>query len=266
MLLWPIGLLKRVSQKGTLFAFWLLALFWLPLQAQECLPFQVDEWVDVAYVYDGDTVKLKDGRKLRFIGINTPEIGYGGEPSEPFAKQARQALIGMLAENKRLALRFGQQRKDRYGRLLAHVFLPDQRNVQSLLLRQGLAAGVAVGENLANIDCYMAAERRAGQRGIWSLPRFQGLATTELSSESKGFQILLGKVIRVAESRKSYWLNFAGKKVAARIDKRDLAAFENRLELPKLQGKTIKLRGWLYRHKGRMALRVYHPAVIQVLQ
>lgn len=261
----PTGLLKRVPQKGALFAFWLLSLFCLPLQAQECLPFQADEWVEVGHVYDGDTVKLKDGRKLRFIGINSPEIGYDGEPSEPMAEAARQALVDLLADEKRLALRYGVERKDRYGRLLAHVFLPDQRNVQSLLLRQGMAASVAVGQNLANFDCYLAAERQAGQRGIWHLPRFQGLATTALAPGIKGFQVIQGKVIRVGESRKSYWLNFAGK-VAARIDKRDLAVFKGRLEPLALQGKTIKLRGWLYQYKGQTQLRVYHPGVIQVLE
>lgn len=261
----PVGQLKRAPQKGALFAFWLLSLFWLPLQAQQCLPFQVDEWVEVAHVYDGDTVKLNDGRKLRFIGINSPEIGYDGEPSEPLANEARQALIDLLADNKRLALRFGAERKDRHGRLLAHVFLPDQRNVQLLLLRRGLAASVAVGQNLANIDCYLAAERQAGRQGVWRLPRFQGLATTSLPAGTKGFQVIQGKVVRVGESRKSYWLNFAGK-VAARIDKSDLGVFENRLHLPGLQGKTIKLRGWLYPYKGQTQLRVYHPALIEVLE
>ena len=254
-----------MPQKGALFAFWLLSLFWQPLQAQQCLPFQADEWVSVAYVYDGDTVKLKDGRKLRFIGINSPEIGYDGAPSEPLAVEARQVLRDLLAGNKRLALRYETVRKDRYGRLLAHVFLADQRNLQRLLLRQGLAASVAVGRNLGNVDCYLAAERQAGNRGIWSLPRFQGLATTSLSTKTKGFQVVQGKVIRVGESRKSYWLNFAGK-VAARIDKRDLAAFKGRLDLPALQGKTIKLRGWFYPYKGQMQVRIYHPGVIQLLK
>jgi len=263
--LWPTGQLKRVPRKGALFAFWLLSLFWLPLQAQECLPFQADEWVEVAHVYDGDTVKLKDGRKLRFIGINSPEIGYDGEPSESLASEARQALIDLLAENRRLALRYGAERNDRYGRLLAHVFLPDQRNLQLLILRQGLAATVAVGRNLGNIDCYLAAERQAGKLGIWSLPRFQGLTTTSLPTAVTGFRVIKGKVVRVGESRKSYWLNFAGR-VAARIDRRDLPLFEGRLELSELQGKTIKLRGWLYQYKGQTQLRVYHPGLIEVLE
>lgn len=260
----PTGLLKRAPQKGALFTFCWLIFCCLPLQAQECLPFQSDEWVDVAHVYDGDTVKLRDGRKLRFIGINTPEIGYDGEPSEPMANEARQALIALFADNKRLALRYGAERKDRYGRLLAHVFLPDQRNLQQLLLRQGLAISVAVGRNLANFDCYLAAEREAGLQGVWRLPRFQGLATTDLPEGLRGFQVIKGRVVRVGESKKSFWLNFAGN-VAARIDKRDLVAFDGRLELPALQGKFVKLRGWLYQYKDQTQLRIYHPGAIQVL-
>jgi len=261
----PSGQLKRASQKGALFAFWLLSLFAVQVLATECLPFQADEWVEASYIYDGDTVKLKDGRKLRFIGINTPEIGYDGEPSEPLAEEARQALIDLLADNKRLALRFGVERKDRHGRLLAHVFLPDRRNLQTLLLQKGLAASVAIGPNLTNFDCYLAAERQAGQQGIWRLPRFQGIPTSALPSGAKGFHVIQGKVTRVGESRKSYWLNFAAK-VAARIDKRDLPMFANRLDPPALQGKTIKLRGWLYQYQGQTQLRVYHPGTIEVLE
>lgn len=43
------------------------------------------EWVHVRWVNDGDTVVLKDGRKLRYLGINTPEIDYERQRGQPYA-------------------------------------------------------------------------------------------------------------------------------------------------------------------------------------
>jgi len=261
----PTGLSKRAHRTGALFAFWLLCLLQAPAWADSCPPFRADEWVRSAHVYDGDTIKLEDGRKVRFLGINTPEIGYNGEPSEPFAEKARQALKELLADNPRLALRYEEDRKDRYGRLLAHVYLPDKRDVELLLLRQGLAAAVAIAPNVGNFDCYLAAEREAQDRGMWQSPYYQGVETTDLPRGTHGFRLLRGKVVHVGESRQAYWLDFAGH-VAARIPKRDLPLFEDRLDLRKLKGKRIRLRGWLYQVHGEARMNVYHPGAIQILE
>lgn len=260
----PTGQLQRASQQGALFALWLLCLICQPVWAEECLSFRADEWVEVAHVYDGDTVKLTDGRKLRLIGINTPEIGYDGAQSEPMAQQARQALIAIVEEHSRLALRYEGEKKDRHGRLLAHVYLPDQTNLQQLLLQQGMAISVAVAPNLANVECYLAAERLARGQGIWRFPRYQGIETTQLPADAKGFQVIRGKVVRLGESRKAYWLNFAGN-VAARIDKRDLHNFAGQMDPAQLQGKTVRLRGWLYEYKGQKQMRISHPAALELL-
>lgn len=256
--------LQRAPRKGALFAFWLLCLLNGSVWAGQCLSFQADEWVDVAHVYDGDTVKLTDGRKLRLIGIDTPEIGYDGTPAEPLALKARQVFETLIEPDRRLALYHGIDQKDRYGRLLAHVYLPDGRNVQELLLQQGLAAAVVVAPNLANLDCYFAAERRAGGQGVWRLPRYQGIETSELPKDASGFQIIKGRVTHVGESRKAYWLNFDGK-VSARIDKRHSPEFDGHLDISQLMGKTIKLRGWISRYKGKRQMRIDHPAAIEII-
>jgi micrococcal nuclease len=261
----PSGLRQRAPQTGALFVLWLLLLLAAPLQAQECLPFHADEWVESAYVYDGDTIRLKDGRKVRFIGINTPEIGHHGDPSEPLGPEARRVLMGLLADNPRVALQYEAEKKDRYGRLLAHVYLSDRRNVQEVLLRQGLAATVAVAPNVANVDCYLAVEKEAGSKGIWQQPRYQGVETTRLPADASGFYVLKGKVVRLGESRKSYWLNFSGD-VAARIAKKNLPYFDKRLDVRQLEGRTLKVRGWLYHYKGETRLSISHPAVIEVLE
>ena len=256
--------LQRAPRKGALFAFWLLYLLSGSVWAGQCLPFQVDEWVDVAHVHDGDTVKLTDGRKLRLIGINTPEIGHDGDLPEPLALKARQVLKALVGQDRRLALRYGIDQKDRYGRLLAHAYLPDGRNVQELLLQQGLAVAVVVAPNLANVDCYFAAEQRADGKGVWRVSRYRGIETSELPKDASGFQIIMGKVTHVGESRRAYWLNFPGK-VAARIDKRHSSGFDGHLNLAQLKGKTIKIRGWMFHRKGERQMRIDHPAAIEVM-
>jgi endonuclease YncB( thermonuclease family) len=257
--------LKRAPQKGALFTFWaLLILGSLPLlvEAGQCLPFRADEWVKVSAVSDGDTIRLSDGRKVRFIGINTPEIGHDGEPSDPLGDEARRALQKMLAGQERIALRYDEEREDRHGRLLAHLYLADQSSVQEKMLEQGLAAAVAIAPNLANLDCYLAAEARAKGRGIWRQPRFSPIETDKLSRQARGFYIIQGKVERIGESRKALWLNFANK-VAVRIDREDLAYFDSAVDLKQLRGKKIRVRGWLSEWRGELQMRIYHPASLQ---
>ncbi|HKJ23067.1 MAG TPA: thermonuclease family protein, partial [Gammaproteobacteria bacterium] len=94
--------------------------------ADTCGPSRVDARAHVAYVYDGDTVRLDDGRRIRLIGVDTPEIAHDGNPAQPFALAARQFLIDLLHQSGGdVRLRYGPERKDHYHRTLAHLYLPD---------------------------------------------------------------------------------------------------------------------------------------------
>ena len=74
----------------------------------------------VRYVSDGDTVVLTDQRRVRLIGINTPELGHKGNPNQPLAIRARDQLRALLfTENNRVKLRLGKEKQDRHGRWLA---------------------------------------------------------------------------------------------------------------------------------------------------
>ena len=117
------------SRKALLVSALLVALA-VPAHAVRCPADRIDRGAHVARVFDGDTVALADGTHVRLIGINTPEHGRDGAPDEPFAAAATGALRELLAEHDgRLQLRFGAERHDRYGRLLAHAYLPDGRSV-----------------------------------------------------------------------------------------------------------------------------------------
>lgn len=261
--------LKRAPLKGALFVFRVLLLCWAllpPAEAGHCFPFRADEWVRVSQVYDGDTVRLSDGRRVRFIGINAPEIGHGGTPSEPLAEAARQSLRQLLAGGERIALRYGAERQDHYGRLLAHLYLADRSSVQERLLEQGLVAAVAIAPNSAAIDCYQAAEARAQGRGIWQQRRFQPYEIDDLPSEARGFYIIQGRIERIGESRDALWLNFKGaRRVALRIGKRWLPSFNAAFDPRALRGEKIRVRGWLSERHGELQMQLSHPSMVQRL-
>lgn len=259
------GLIKRAHRKGALFAF-LGVLFSDVAWAMALCPAEhVDEQVRISKIYDGDTVKLVDGRKVRFIGINAPEIGHDGKPSDPFAQRARQRLIQIVDENPVIGLRYGQDRKDRYGRLLAHPYLRDGSCISALLLDDGLAAHIVVPPNTWNARCYGEMERRARRsgKGIWQSRRFSPQESRTLAVSTRGFHLVRGEVIDVGKSRKSMWLNLEGN-VAIRIPRNALDYFTD-YRLASLEGKRVVVRGWVNYHRKKLVITIRHPAALEII-
>ncbi len=213
---------------------------------------------------DGDTVILADGRHLRFIGLNTPERAHKARPAEPLAGTATRRLQQLLANDARLRLRVGREPRDHYGRLLAHPFLVDGRNLTALLLREGLGFQIVVPPNLGYLDCYRAAEREARQarRGVWADPWFRPRPAAALTPADTGFHRVTGTVTRVGESRRAWWLNL-GRGFALRILKRDSHYFAT--PLPAFAGRTLTVRGWVYyvKRKRELRMNLRHPAMIE---
>lgn len=86
----------------------------------------------VAYVVDGDTIRLASGAYVRFIGIDTPELGECGY------RAARQALDGWIGSRARLVNPASVDDRDSYGRLLRYVHAAD-RDTGLALIERGLA-------------------------------------------------------------------------------------------------------------------------------
>jgi endonuclease YncB( thermonuclease family) len=221
------------------------------------------EQVEVAHVYDGDTVRLADGRRLRLIGINAPETGHSGQPPQPLAAQARSVLESLLErQNNALTLQYGTTRQDHYGRLLAHAFLQDGDNLAVPLLEQGLATALAVPPNTRAADCYRHIEARArtARLGVWSLPEYQSVAAANLSPDTRGFRLVAGRVLDIRQTRYSIWLQLDGP-LAAHIARRDLVYFP--ADYPQaLLGRRVEVRGWLKPDTGGLKLNIRHPAAL----
>ncbi len=126
------------------------------------------EWVTVRRVNDGDTVELTDGRSVRYIGINTPEINHELNTAEPFGFAARRRNVE-LVNAKRVRLEYDQERFDHYHRTLAYLFLADGSMVNAALVRSGHAFVLYRKPNVKYERQLLDAQRDAMQakRGIW---------------------------------------------------------------------------------------------------
>jgi len=224
-----------------------------------------DETVEVTHVIDGDTVILEDGRHIRLIGINTPEIGRDGKVSKPGAKAAQKHLQSLLKGHRQIFLKFDAEEFDRYQRTLAHLFLPDGENIQANLLAEGLAIPLTIPPNLIYLDCYLHHSNQAitSQRGLWSLQQYKPLASTTLDKNIRGYHVITGRVERIGKSRSSIWINLAGK-VALRIKHKDLGYF-NEAELHDLQGKMIQVRGWIYYKNREFRINIRHRSDMMLM-
>lgn len=95
---------------------------------------------EVRHVIDGDTVILASGDRVRLIGIDAPEIDHPeyGRLGEPYGKEATDELR-RLVEGKDVRLEAGDEPRDKYGRRLAYLFLPDGTFVNRHMVETGYA-------------------------------------------------------------------------------------------------------------------------------
>jgi len=236
-----------------------------------CPPPHIDEHAEVAYVYDGDTIRLKDGRHIRLIGINTPELAHkdktGQRPpgeDEPLAQEARQTVMSLLKPSTRVGLQLGPDREDRYHRQLAHVFLADGSSLEARLLEAGLATSISIPPNVMRLDCYLKAEKSAKRdhAGIWGHPYFLPIAASSVTTRVRGYHLVHGTIERVGHSRKSIWLDFVGG-FSIRIPRKDLSHFKDQPPEQWLH-REVTVRGWLTDYRGEALMTVRHPAQIEV--
>src|SRR3990172_7201954 len=81
------------------------------------------EKVKVTRVIDGDTIELGDGRRVRYIGIDTPETVDPRKPVECFGKEAA-AKNRELVDGKMVEMEKDASETDKYGRLLRYIYVP----------------------------------------------------------------------------------------------------------------------------------------------
>lgn len=214
------------------------------------------EPVRIQRVTDGDTVVLEDGRKVRIIGINAPELSKKSEGKLRGEAQAASALIQqMISESTDAALVLGDDSKDRYGRVLGHIVFDRTRSLASELILHGLAAATAVSPNTrcAEHNLRMETQARTKGLGIWQYPNNPWFAKSTGVKSIQGFHILTGLVEDVRKGKR-YWEFQLANGILIRA-KHSLLSSKDATDL---QQKTVEVRGWFGRHDGFTSVRLHH--------
>jgi endonuclease YncB( thermonuclease family) len=254
-----------------------LAICWLVVAP--ALAWADDDGARVAAAIDGDTLRLTDGRELRLIGLRAPKAGPRVDARErAFAADARDRafaaeatrLLDAQSAGKTLTLDTGGLAQDRRGRLLAQATTEAGIWLQGAMLAAGLARVETFADNRARAAEMLAmeAEARAAGRGLWADPRFRVLTAEEAERVVDGFHLVEGRVLRVTERRDRLYMDFGPdwrRDFTVSIAKRDRAAFRAAgIDLAKLVGATLRMRGWVRVYNGPM-IEATHPEQIELI-
>ncbi|MCK9572905.1 MAG: thermonuclease family protein [Candidatus Omnitrophica bacterium] len=230
--------------------------------------------IKVTHVIDGDTVKLADGKTLRYIGIDTPEtrIKQGGNfmyQPQPFAIEAKK-LNEKLVLGKTVKIEFDVEKTDKYKRLLGYCFLEDGTFVNNELLKQGLAVIYTHPPNIKFSDTFFTAQQKARKekKGLWGA--YETINAEESYLYVNQIRTVRGTVKGSRRTKKCTLLNLAvtnGKIFKVVIFENSYKYFSERdINLSRFYtGKTIEVSGKIRRYNGSYEIIANTPQDIIVL-
>lgn len=216
----------------------------------------------VEHVYDGDTILLTNGQKVRLLGINTPEVESRSKMAEPGGDEAKRWLAQQLS-NQKVRLETDVEKKDKYGRLLAHVFTENGKHLNLALVKKGLATVNIYPPNLRHTNELLRAQELAEKAGVglWANPYYASRSFRQLN-DRHGWKRVTGRVIQIKPRRKNIYLHFSDN-FSIKIARVDQKLFP---DITQYRGKRVEVRGWIKKYKDYYTIRARHPGHIKVLE
>lgn len=237
----------------------LLALFLFlsfAVQAEElCVATGPLEKAKIKRIVDGDTIHLVDGRKVRLVGIDTPELDHKKGNHEPFAVEATEFLRSRLDQF--VYIQTAKVDKDRYGRSLYYLFDKDRISLTSQLLSEGLGYRIAIPPNLAYQACFEESENiaRKAHKKLW-------LQSLQWQPKA-GFAITRVNITSITHNRGGWWLE-TDQDLVINLPP-SVTDYWPAQEIFYLEGRKIEVRGWQHLRNSRHSdfkswvLSVRHP-------
>jgi micrococcal nuclease len=139
-------------------------------------------FVRVEYVYDGDTIRLVNGEKVRLVGIDTPEMHENaklqrdaqrsGQDVRTILELGRRSyeFVKPLVDGRMVRLEFDVERRDKYARSLAYVYLEDGTFLNEMIIKSGYAYPMTIPPNVKFADRFKELFRQAVEQklGLWA--------------------------------------------------------------------------------------------------
>ncbi len=241
----------------------------------------------VTRVIDAETLKLDDGSQVRLVGALAPRAWDANTTTKNWLpEQAAKAALEKLTSGKSIRLYYlGSQRRDRYGRRLAHVFVksgPKTRHndlwLQAEMIKLGHARAYGLQGNFACQPALLEIERvaRLARIGLWENAAYavrSAKKTGELNHYTATYQIVSGTITGVTKKRGVTYLNFGSSRsratnttgynarsvpsraswrtdFTAYIPKGSAATKDATFFTKDLIGQTVLVRGWVERRNG----------------
>jgi len=229
------------------------------------------ERAELLRVYDGDTILvLTDGieEKIRLIGVDTPELGRGGVPAQPFARQATK-FTRDLAGSGAVTLELDRLCKNRdvYDRLLRYVYLPDGRTLNAEIIREGY--GFAYTRfPFERLDEFVRLENEACKAGagLWSSEKIPRISWEKAPSHIGGAVLVEGTVVGTHDTGKVCYLNFHQdyrRNLSVVIFARDYGRFPGN-PAALYDGRKLEVLGRVTEYRGRPQIVVADPSRIRL--
>lgn len=141
--------------------------------------------VFVSRAIDGDTIKLSNGEHVRLIGIDTPESRYNkkivrdskrsGNDINSIIRMGKEAsdFTKRKVQGKMVRLEFDVEKRDKYGRLLAYVYLEDGTFVNAKIIEEGYAQIMTIPPNVKYAGYFLKLQKEAIEKnkGLWETQR-----------------------------------------------------------------------------------------------
>ena len=181
-------------------------------------PVQAQTWIRVASVADGDSISLSNGERVRYLGINAPERGEPGK-AEFLAQEAFQFNRNLVL-GKEIRVEFEGEKRDRFNRELAYVYLQDGTWVNRELVKEGYAHVLYQSPGLEKFEEFLSAQQEAirGKRGIWQKalqetePGYRGQGKSRKFHRldcAYGRRISAKNQVIFTTKKEAYWLGFS---------------------------------------------------------
>ncbi len=167
--------------------------------------------IKVIKVIDGDTIILSNGKHIRYIGMDTPEVrirksGRFVYDPQPFSLEAKN-LNKKLVENKFVKIEFDVDKTDTYGRMLGYCFVGDTF-VNNELIKKGLAVLYTRPPDVKYTKLFIKSQdyARRTRKGLWG--NYKPVSSSEAYKFINQIRRVRGKVLSTYKSKKAVHLNF----------------------------------------------------------